>query len=179
MRVEIEKPNTIMFKIYPDENDEWYTRCLWARVTFDLANWSLSVQSDCGDYSYSWCVEAGDRTFLQLMAIIDKDYLLSKVSSRSRFDLESTKENVSEWIRDDEDLYTEERNRILAEVEKIEEYSDGQQFLRELEDIEGMENFYDLWECIVYDYPTSAKTFAEIFKEVIQPEIKKYLKGGN
>lgn len=176
MRIEIEKPNTVMFKVYPDRTDDWYTKCLWARFTFDLANWSLTAQSDCGDYSYSWCVEKSGRTFLQLMAIIEKDYLLGKISSRSRFDVESTKENVSEWVREDEDLSLEERDRILTEIKEIEEYSDGQQFMRELEDIEGMENFSDLWECLEYDYPASAKTFVAIFKEIVQPEIKKYLK---
>ena len=47
--------------------------------------------------------------------------------------------------------------------------------MRELEDIEGMENFSDLWECLEYDYPASAKTFVAIFKEIVQPEIRKYI----
>lgn len=176
MQVEIDKPNTVMFKIYPDKTDEWYTKCLWSRFTFDLTNWSLTAQSDCGDYSYSWRVEKCSRSFLQLMAVIKKDYLLSKISSRSRFDVESTKAHVSMWVREDEDLSPEERDRILSEINEIEEYADGQEFLRELEDIEGMENFSDLWVCLEYDYPASAKTFVTIFKEIVQPEIRKYLK---
>lgn len=179
MRVEIERPNTIMFKVYPDKTDERYTKCLWARFTFDLANWSMTAQSDCGDYSYSWCVEKGGRTFLQLMTVIEKDYLLGKISSRSRFDVESTKQTVIEWVREDEDLSPEEQNRIISEINEIEKYADGQEFLRELEDIDGMDNFCDLWECLDYDYPASAKTFVEIFKEIVQPEIRKYLKEVN
>lgn len=175
MRVEIEKPNTIVFKVYPDKTDEMYTKCLWARFLFDLANWSLMAQSDCGDYSYSWKVEKGGRTFLEFMTVIDEEYLLNKISSRSCFNADSTKQNVIAWVCEDESLSKEEKNRIVSEITEIEVCLDGQLFLQELEDIEGMDNFCDLWECLDYEYPLCAKTFVWIFKEIVQPQIAKYI----
>ncbi len=177
MQVEIKKPNTIVFNITLDRTDKWYKNCLWARLTFDLENWSMTAQSDCGDYSYSWYPETSGRTFLQLMAKIDKGYLLRKISSQSIFDMEATKKKVCRWVRDDEDLSSEEKNRIISEINEIKVCLDCQEFLAELEWIDGMDNFSDLYECVVEDYPTSAKNFAEIFEGIVQPEIRKYLNG--
>ena len=157
MKVEVNKPDTIQFYVYLEKEDELHTSCIWARITFDNENWSMMAQSDCGDYSYSWVPEK-DRTFLQLMQQIDE---------------EASKENLISWISSEIDA-----ERLIAEIKEIRAGS-GDEFLHEVEEISGMDDFTDLWECLESDYPQSAKTFCRIFTECVQPEIRKYLKQEN
>lgn len=170
MQVEIRKPDTIQFYIRMDKEDELCKQCMWARVTFDNKNWSMMAQSDARDYSYSWCVESGGRTFLELMQQIDSYYLLSKISDRTVFDLEETKKTVIDWISNEE-----QSERMIKEVYSIDTCSE-KEFMNSLDNIDGMEEYSDLWECIQTDYPSGAKVFARVFTEVIQQEIRKYLK---
>ena len=172
MKVNVNKPDTIQFCMQMEKGDELYTNCMWARITFDNKNWSMMAQSDCGDYSYSWVPEK-ERTFLQLMQQIDKEYLLGKVSDRTRFDEEASKKNLINWVSSEIDA-----ERLIAEIKEISAGSDDE-FLHEVEEISGMEDFSDLWECLESDYPQSAKIFCRVFTECVQPEIRKYLKTGN
>ena len=169
MKVEIDKPDTIQFRIHLEKEDALYTNCMWARITFDNKNWSMMAQSDCGDYSYSWVPEK-DRTFLQLMQQINDEYLLGKISYRTRFDEKSSKNNLISWVSSETDAA-----RLITEIKEISAGS-GDEFLHDVEEISGMEDFTDLWECIENDYPQSAKTFCKIFARYVQPEIRKYLK---
>lgn len=169
MKVEINKPDTIQFCICLDKEDELHTSCMWARITFDNKNWSMMAQSDCGDYSYSWLPEK-DRTFLKLMQQIDGEYLLGKISNRTHFDEEESKKNLIRWVDQEEDI-----DRLEKEINEI-SASSAEEFIREVEDIEGLEDWPDLWECVEHDYPQSAKTFCRIFTDCVQPEIRKYLK---
>lgn len=173
MNIEIVKPDTIQFVIRMDKNDELYHDCMWARITFDNKNWSMQAQSDCGDYSYSWCVENGERSFLQLMSQIDGEYLLGKVSNMSRFDLKGTKERVIEYIGKEE--ITENQMNWLDEIQ----VSSEDEFIREIEDCTWFDDYCGLWELVEYDYPYQAKTFSKIFVDIIQPKIREYLKEGD
>lgn len=167
MQVEIAKPDIIQFVIRLDRNDEMYYNCMWARFTLDSKNWSLIAQTDCGDYSYSWCTEE-NRTFLKFLSEINSDYLMRKVSDMTEFDITATKGNVISYLLD-EDKYLED------DIRKISDNCDEREFLDELENIDGMEEYCDLWECIEHDYPISAQVFSRVFTECLQPEIKKYL----
>ena len=172
MQVEIKKPDTVQFCIRMEEEDELYRRCMWARITFDNKNWSMMAQSDCGGYSYSWYPEK-DRKFLELMQQIDEQYLLGKISDQTRFDEEGSKKTLIRWLSEGTEL-----KRIIAEIDKINVCS-ATEFIQEVKEISGMEDYTDLWECIENDYPQSAKVFSRIFVECVQPEIRKYLKQGN
>lgn len=97
-----------------------------------------------------------------------------KVSDRTIFDLDASKRKVKDWIFMDEDLTSKEKDKCYEEVDKI-EYCNEDNFLLELKKIKNVSNYYDLWECIEKDYPTAAKTFVQIFDEIIQPKIKEYL----
>lgn len=173
MKVEINKPDTIQFNIRLEKEDELYTNCMWARITFDNKNWSMMAQSDCGDYSYSWIPEK-DRTFLKLMQQIDDQYLLDKIANRSYFDEEESKKNLISWIDQEPDA-----DRLEKEINEICSGSSPEDFINLATEIEGLENYSDMWQCIEYDYPRSAKTFCRIFKDYVQPEIRKYLKQEN
>ena len=168
MQVEINKPDTIQFMIHLDQEDELYTSCMWARFTLDSKNWALMAQTDCGDYSYSWHQEE-NRTFMKFLTEINGDYLMRKVSSMSEFDIVASKENIILYLTDD-DKYLEK------EINKIPDFCDEREFMEELGEINGMEEYCDLYECIERDYPHSAKTFSRIFAECLQPELVKYLK---
>lgn len=171
MKVEVKVPDTVQFCIRMDKEDELHHQCMWARVTFDNKNWSMMAQSDAGDYSYSWCVESGGRKFLELMQQLDSDYLLCKISDRTKFDLDDTKKTVMSWVCNDE-----QAERMINEINSI-DACNPHDFMQELEEIEGINGYSDLWECICMDYPNRAKVFTRVFTECIQPEIKKYLKG--
>lgn len=169
MKVEVYKPDTVQFYVFLEKEDELHTSCMWARITFDNKSWSMMAQSDCGDYSYSWVPEK-DRTFLKLMQQIDGEYLLGKISDRSRFDEEGSKKNLLHWLDQEEDI-----DRLEKKIKEVNANS-SEEFMREVKGIEGLEDWPDLWECLEHDYPRSAKTFCRIFTECIQPEIRKYLK---
>lgn len=173
MKVDVKVPDTVQFCIRMEKEDELYTQCMWARVTFDNKNWCMMAQSDAGDYSYSWCVETGGRKFLELMQQIDSDYLLCKISDMTWFDLENSKKTAISWLSNE--LASE---RIIKEINSI-NVSNPHDFMMELEDIEEIREYQDLWECIQTDYPSGAKVFARVFTECIQPEIRKYLKYQN
>ncbi len=169
MKVEVRVPDTVQFCVRMEKEDKLYQRCMWARVTFDNKNWSMMAQSDAGDYSYSWCVESGGRRFLDLMQQIDEDYLLCKISDMTQFDLYGTKSILIDWVSDEE-----QSERLIKEINNI-SACNSYEFMKELSNIDGMEEYTDLWECIQYDYPQRAKVFANVFTECIQPEIRKYL----
>jgi len=169
MKVEIQKPDTVQFCIQMDKGDELYGRCMWARLTFDNKNWSMMAQTDCGNYSYSWKPEK-ERMFLELMQQVDGQYLLEKISDRTRFNDADSKNNLIMWVSPEA-----ESERLIKEISEIRANS-ATEFLNEVKEISGMEDYFDLWECIESDYPTSAKVFTQMFVECVQPEIRKYLR---
>lgn len=171
MKIEVKVPDTVQFCIRMDKEDELHHQCMWARVTFDNKNWSMMAQSDAGDYSYTWCVESGERSFLELMQQIDADYLLCKIADRTQFDLYETKNTARNWVSDNE------RSEFLKNEIDFITACNAHEFMEELSMIDGMDEYTDLWECIQMDYPNRAKVFSRVFTECIQPEIRKYLKG--
>jgi len=137
VKVEVYKPDTVQFYVSLEKEDELHTSCMWARITFDNKSWSMMAQSDCGDYSYSWVPEK-DRTFLKLMQQIDGEYLLGKISDRSRFDEEGSKKNLLHWLDQEEDI-----DRLEKKIKEVNANS-SEEFMREVKGIEGLE------DCLIY-----------------------------
>ena len=161
MQCKIVNPRTTTYNMRFDakEDPDMYWRCMWARINLDHDNFTLSVTSDCGDYSYSWHVTESE-TFRQLMCRINPDYLLGKISSRSRFDIEQSKketiDNIQKYYTDEED--------IEDKIEEISELECGEEGFymavdRIMDDID-----FESIEC-VKDYPDGAKVFCRIFAE--------------
>ena len=97
MKVEKIMPRTYTYNLTPAKTDEEYTSCMWAKFVFDCDNGTLNISSDAGDYSYRWGHNEYE-DFMHLMSRVDKEYLLNKLSSRSVFLLEESKEKTIENI---------------------------------------------------------------------------------
>lgn len=183
--VELKTPAIKVFEFRQEKSDEDYGSCMWARFYFDTENYNLSIESDCGTYGYGWCPTPNTESFLKLCSRINADYLLEKLSDRSKIDNEKTFENIKNMLTDLERI----------EVCKLEEYT--------WEEIESACNDYDdhaiveqvtkalegtpiyvcveeyaLYESIEKDYPANAKKIVQVFAEHIKPKIKEMLKGG-
>lgn len=139
----------------------------------DTVNYTLSVESDWGEFCYRWC--ASDReTFKALMLRVGGDYLCNKISDRSEIDWKKTKRHaIKSFFR-----YGHCKDR-----EKVKE------FLNEIKHIDHNEiRFYDfvcsyapaLWEGEFFekDYPMRAKVVVAIFERYLKEEIKKEILKG-
>jgi len=80
MTVTVEKPKIVMLMYRQERSDEDYGSCLWARFNFDLKHYSMSIESDCGNYSYGWTPTPDAESFLQLCARFNWEYFLDKIS---------------------------------------------------------------------------------------------------
>lgn len=170
------KPNMFCLEYRQEKGDEDYGSCLWARFVFNLDRYELSITSDCGKYGYKWCETPEHESFLELMARIHDDYLLSKIyGGADVFDYEGTKEWAYAFYSDDgEDK--EKLDEIFEQVEWSGYPDSAREFLKTFDD-ESDGYFVDTWELPVYKYPPNALKIVSVFEEHIQPYIEKYLLG--
>lgn len=142
-------PRLRQFHFQQERSDPDYGTCLWATITFDLDRYSMTAESDCGNYAYCWTPTPDSESFLHLMCRIYKDYLLGKISSRSVFNLDESKEKALAAL--DECDVTEE---LQEEIMDIDVYGD-EAFYRECEDIlsrHDIKHDFETVEC-VKEYP--------------------------
>lgn len=181
MTVAIEETRIISLMYRQERTDADYGSCLWARFYFDLNNYTLSVESDCGNYVCGWIPTPDTESFLQLCSRFDEGYLLEKISNRTVVSGEETwaalKELLDEidWADNEEkrhyDMKTIEsscyHNRNETEAyESISQAIDESYFSGQIED-------YEVWQCIDMDYPAGAKKIVSVFHNHIQPVLKK------
>lgn len=92
MTVNIVKPNMLCLEYRQEKEDKDYGSCLWARFTFNLDRYELTITSDCGNYGYKWVETPKSESFLELMVRCDEVYILDKIyGSPDVFDYEETK----------------------------------------------------------------------------------------
>ena len=136
----------------------------------DTQYFTLSVESDWGEFCYRWGV-SGRETFKDLMLRIGGYYLCDKISSRSVIDWKKTKKHAIQSFF---------RYGHCKDKEKIKE------FLNEIGNVDENEiRFYDfvisyapdLWEggFIEKDYPLRAKIIVKIFEIYLKSELLKEL----
>ena len=172
MKVERIIPRTITYRIVPDNGDDEYSSCMWARYIFDCDNGRLNINSDAGDYSYGWGYNELE-DFMHLMSRINGSYLLNKISSPHVFNIGKSKGKTIENLELYEADYLGIRNRldsICEEIEDIDSLSSEETFLREMERIvPGID-----WESVevVKEYPYGAKVVVDLFEKYIQPKIR-------
>lgn len=179
--VKIQKPNIITFTYKQLKDDDDYGSCLWARFNLDLVSYTMTVESDCGNYSYSWSATPKTESFLHLCSRFNKDYLLEKFSNKNRVDVDETVKAIFEWIElNNIDI----NNPDLNSLKEIEFTSSGYTatFI-ELEhkiDELGLNDIFDAEEindCIIMDYPYKALKIVDVFIQHIKPKIKEYEEG--
>jgi len=175
MKVEKIEPKVITYKLNLDKDDEEYTSCMWARFILDYDTWRLTINSDAGDYTYHWGNNDKNDNFTSLMARVNDDYLLNKMSNRSRIYIDKSKEATIQTIEENGwDCFgiksEEEWKEIKQEINDIDDCSSEEYFFREVDSIVPQIDF----ECIeiIKDYPYGAYVVIGLFNKYIQPIIK-------
>lgn len=176
--VEILKPSIVTFAYKQLKDDEDYGSCLWARFNFDLVNYSMTIESDCGDYSYGWTPTPETESFLHLCSRFNKDYLLEKLSSQSRVDTDETRKAIFEWIElNNIDI----ENPDLNSLKELEFASSGYtatfiELEKKIDELE-LNDIFDaeeIGDCIIMDYPYKVLKIVDVFIRHIKPKIKEY-----
>lgn len=168
MHITAKTPNITQYRIQMESGDPFYHRCMWANINLDNDTFTMTATSDSGDYSYRWAVEKNG-TFKRLMAQVDKQYLLGKISDRSYFDYDASMarllEDAKHW-----DLSPGQ----YADLKDI-EYGSAESYFRQVTDIVTDIDYDSI--PVEMEYPAEAVTFADLFVEVLQLVIKKELEG--
>lgn len=181
--VEIKEPAIKVIEFWQEKSDEDYGSCMWARFYFDIENYNLNIESDCGTYGYGWVPTPKTESFLKLCSRFNSDYLLEKLSDRSNIDNEKTFENIKNMFTEFEHIecceleeytwdelrsacneYTEQD--IVSCISKAIEYTPF---------ADGYIEEYSLYESIEKDYPANAKKIVQVFEEHIKPKLKEML----
>jgi len=178
------RDNIITFVYTPEKEDE--ISCAWARFKLDLERYSMSIESDCGNYCYTgWTPTPKTETFLHLCQRFNKGYLLEKFSNKTFVDNDKTFKNIKAFLYGngfaaDEGDYDEDK---LEEICKAGRDADNLYdkiciYLNSTP----VKEIPDLWEgidcCIETDYPAGAKTIIDIYFKYIVPAIAEYCKTG-
>lgn len=169
MNVTVIKPNVTEYRIRTEPGDAIHTRCMWANILFNHDTYSISAQTDCGDYSYRW-PKTKDESFhaLLLRALRDEEYLLEKFSSRTVFSLEETKKLFFDY-NDDLDMDDPAMQAVRAIEATTEKEWIRQMKAQHLDDAP--------WDYIVKEYPAQAHTFVHLLSKVILPMMKEEKRG--
>lgn len=179
----VEKPEIVTIQFRQGREDKDYGSCLWARFNFDLKHYALSIESDCGSYSYGWVPTPDSESFLRLCARFNWEYLLGKISSQTDIDDEATFEKVKELMEQlDEDVFASIDGVTMEEIESTcSGQPDETAAYMAICTILGENGFseydsYDAACCIEKDYPAGAKKIAEIYRDHIQSVVRKLAK---
>lgn len=168
---------TLTFRQEPGDPD--YGSCTWAEFIFDLDAYSLSILSDCGNYSYKWTPTPKSESFLHLMGRVDAGYLLDKISDRNVINEDKTYDNLCALLKEygaslnelDADglpVYDEEALRSAC----CQDNSDLT--LHAITDVlkgtpAETADSYEVWNCIETDFSLNAKKIAAVFQEYAAP----------
>lgn len=180
----VEKPKIVTISYRQTESDKDYGSCLWARFNFDQKNYSLSIESDCGNFSNAWYPTPDRESFLHLCSRFDSQYLLDKISSRSVIDAKATLKTLMTFLQE----YNEEAYEGLDEVDfedlntachsYLGEYYTLEAINSVLEDTKfaGKYSEFDIASCIEKDYPSGVKRIVDIYRDYIQPVVRQLAK---
>lgn len=175
MKLKIKEPRTTEFCFALDKDDELYVNCTWARFLLNHDTYVLSIESDCGSFSYGWCVTESE-PFIKLMARIDKWYLIDKLSTMNVLNLEESKRKTIENVKESyafENLPIDQQEYLINEINEIESNSE--------------EGFYRAVEAALYagissenieteiEHPFRATVICNFFEKYLQPELKKLI----
>lgn len=174
-KVTNETPKIVTLLFKQEQSDPDYGSCLWARFNFDLKNYHLSIDSDCGNYSHGWIPTPATESFLELCARFDGEYLIYKMSDRSIIDGDQTLENVKELIEEYNTLDEFAREEIDSACHSYIRDETGTVYaITDALHEAGIKNItmYDISCCVEKDYSNNAKKIAEIYTKYIRPAVR-------
>ena len=174
--------NILILRYTQEKDDDDYGSCLWADFLFDLDEYQLNINSDCGSFSYGWVVSPKE-PFLKLMTRIEHGYLLSKIARESRVDAKATMEGLEELLQQElerGEIDEFDAASISRRWTDVVYCTDEADFLPSalLLEISGdcWEPSYEGLNCAIQvDYPVYAKKIAEIFQRFVRPKIRELL----
>lgn len=182
MTVTVEKPEIITLLYRQEKEDPDYGSCLWARFYIDTKNYTLSIESDCGNYLYGWTPTPESESFLHLLSRMDTEYLLYKISDRTIIDADATAAGMLELIKEvaDSECVELEDWDIQQIKDACYHHNDERDLVDAVMDaviptiirktIE--QDTYALYSSVQKDFPAGAKKIAEVFGNCIRPHIK-------
>lgn len=166
MKVDIKCPNITQYHFSLEPSDELYTACTWARINLDHDTYTMTATSDCGDYTYTWCITPTE-SFTHLMARLDREYLLGKISNENVFEFKESKNQLMLMKCDyefNDDQIWDIDNLVQCGEEMFINFCMSELNIH-LDDIP-----------ICKRYPYGAQTFVKIFIQYLQPLLREEIK---
>ena len=178
MELNIQQLNSTKYNLHFEPKDELYHSCMWATIILDHDSYTMYATTDCGNYTHSWRPTPDTESFLKLMCRIGKEYLLGKISEQTVVNLDESKKktlgNIKRFCR--HSLTAKELKDLCDEINDIDVYGEESFFLKANDIMEDykLRDTFELIDCVT-EYPAGARTFARIFCEVLQPQLRKQL----
>lgn len=91
-------PHLLVIEYRQEKGDPDYGSCMWATFTFDLNRYSMTIQSDCGDYSYGWAPTPKTESFVELLCRLEPGYLLYKIPNTKKI-VQVFADNIQPYLR--------------------------------------------------------------------------------
>lgn len=177
--VNVIEPRMLTFEFSQEKSDEDYGTCMWARFHLDLVNYSMFIESDCGNYGYGWYPTPEKEPFLDLCSRFNEGYFIEKMSSRTELDNDATWENLQKLIEDSTEYFDGEIDWDMDEIKRAcYSYADEVSIHNAIEaeirytNLHDVIDDYDLCCCIEKDYPAGAKKIEQVYFTHIVPAIK-------
>lgn len=181
-KIEVKEPKMVIFEFRQEKDDEDYGTCMWARFYFDLVNYTMTIDSDCGNYGYGWVPTPEHESFLKLCSRFDEGYFIEKISSRSVIDsdaiwkkLECLVKETTEDVFDEEDWDMDDLKEACFSERDERGVHDAIESAIRYTKLEGLIEDFDIWDCIEKDYPSGAKKIEQVYMNYIKPAIKERL----
>ena len=108
---------------------------------------------------------------MNLLSRVSKEYLLSKISDKNIFDIKTSKEQLIEYVKHNEESYgVDNIEDIIKNIKDIPELLTEESYLYHAKDIIPKID----WEAIPIEkaYPYNAQVVSEMFINYVQPQIK-------
>lgn len=184
MKVTIEKPEIISLLYRQERSDADYGSCLWARFYLDVKNYTMSIESDCGNYSYGWVPTPDAESFLQLLCRMDSDYLLCKLADRTVVNGDETWKAMKSMVEEAADYDGIELGDCVWQDLEAACYHqrNADDVCRSVADalkytqLEDLFTACTIYECVEMDYPCNAKKIVSVFLSCIVPVLRELVK---
>ena len=176
MKVTVEKPKIITLLYRQEKSDPDYGSCLWARFYLDTKNYTMSIESDCGNYSYGWVPTPDSESFLHLLCRMNSDYLLGKLAERTVVNGDETWEALKAMIEcegeDLDDYVWQELEAACYHKRNADEvYASVVEALK-YTPVEDEIEAESIWSCVDMDYHANAKKIVSVFLDAIVPVLR-------